>query len=215
MYSPQKKSSMTFFEKTEKEFTKSVMKGIDECLKFLNSDMELPIDKDGNVIETRLDKVVEAREETYNTMIFMMDEIEINKSDNVKYKDKIISGLIHTYKQLIEIVERPMPRIDKDDPIKDEDVIKMETEGFIEHLKDKQEELNEDALLDLLGLSKPNYSDDKIKSISKARKIATKVCKSIRERVSQLKDAEAINSKKLDNRKIISIREKIVSERDR
>lgn len=184
---------MTFQEKTEKVFIQSVKQGIDEYLKFLNSDIDLPLDKEGNVNEMKLAQVVEARADAVDGVYVLIDEVNLKNLDKKFIDNQIISGLKTTFYELLEIIKRPMPRFNHDDPITDEDV---------NHFS------SEDGFNDLLSIDKPNYTDDKIKAISKAKKIATKTCNTIRLKISVMQDSETINKQKVENKKITSIPER-------
>lgn len=195
---------MTFAEKTENLFNKSVKTGIKECLDFLNSDIDLPTDKEGNVLEVKLATVVEAREDIVNTVYFLMDEIKSKESLSKSFEKDIVSGLEKTFYELLDIVERPMPRGNNNDPIKDQDII--DKDAFFEKLGNK---MNEDALLELMGVGGLNYSDDKIKSIAKAKRVAAKVCNSIRTRISMIQDSDTIRKQKVEDKKVTSIPERM------
>ena len=110
---------MTFQEKTEKVFIQSVKQGIDEYLKFLNSDIDLPLDKEGNVNEMKLAQVVEARADAVDGVYVLIDEVNLKNLDKKFIDNQIISGLKTTFYELLEIIKRPMPRFNHDDPITD------------------------------------------------------------------------------------------------
>lgn len=197
---------MTFAEKTENLFNKSVKIGIKECLDFLNSDIDLPTDKEGNVLEVKLATVVEAREDIVNTVYFLMDEIKSKESLSKSFEKDIVSGLEKTFYELLDIVERPMPRGNSNDPITDEDIKNLDTNDFYAKLGNK---FKEDAILELMGGGALNYSDDKIKSIAKAKRVAAKVCNSIRTRISMIQDSDVIRKQKVEDKKVTSIPERM------
>lgn len=201
---------MTFLDRTEKGFIKSVKTGIEEFLKYLNSNIELPLDKEGNVNETKLANVVESREDCVNSVYALMDEINSKEKLSKSFESKIISGLEKTYYGLLEIIERPMPRLDADDPITDDDIKNLDTEEFYDKVGNQHQKNLEKAIQALLGGGKPNYTDDKIKSIAKAKRVATKVCNGIRTRITQIQDSEIINKQKVENKRVVSIPERMV-----
>lgn len=178
----------TFTDMAKADMPKHIRKAIDDLLEVLNSEINYPRDKLGEVIEFRLLKVVQSREQVVKSIFVLMDMVQIDKSSDVKYKDKLINGFKNTWHELVQITIRDIG-------------------GVMEMDLDVQE-----SLPDAISLSN-TISDDYLSVISKSKEVSAQICTQIMQRVAILEDPEKANKEKLDNIKIPSIAEQYVRTR--
>lgn len=163
------------------EFIKTA---IDNFLKKLDSEIIYPRNKmTGKVVESRLLKVVQSREQVYNSVCELMDMINIDKNIDADYKRRIISGMTTTWHELTKIIVRREPF----------------EEEFVEI---------EDEIFDGDDVEGSSVSDDHFSSISKSIVIASKLSGLIIERIALLDDPESVNDEKIEKYEIPSIAER-------
>lgn len=104
-----------FTDKAREEMPSIIRKGIDNLLSVLNSRISYPTTKSGCVDEPKLLAVVKSREEVYKEICRLMDLINIDKSNDSKYKGEIIKGLKTTWGELKNITIRPIGNLDEEE----------------------------------------------------------------------------------------------------
>lgn len=170
-------SQSKFITQAKKDMPTFIKQAIDGLLTKLDSKITYPR-KQGKVIESRLLKVVQSREQVYLSIVELMDIINIDKSNDSKYKKRIISGMITTWHELTEIIKRDIGEIDE-----------SELEGAV--LFDSED-----------------ISDDHLSAISKSKVIASKLAKQILERIAMLDDPESVNDEKQEKFQLPTIAER-------
>lgn len=168
-----------FIKQAKKDMPDFIKQAIDGLLTKLDSKINYPMKK-GVVVESRLLKVVQSREQVYLSICELMDMININKSNDSKYKKRIINGMITTWHELTEIICRDIGNVEE-----------METETSI-----------------LFDTEDSDITDDHLSSISKSKVIASKLAKQILERIAMLDDPEAVNNEKQEQYELPSIAER-------
>lgn len=172
-----------FIKKAKKEMPDYIKTAIDNLLKKLDSEINLPKNLQGKVVESRLLKVVQSREAVYIAICELMDMINIDKNIDSNYKQRIIDGMTTTWEELTKIIVRS-------EPFKEE-FLEIEDETF----------LDDDP-------ESGSVSDDHFSSISKSIVIASKLAKQIIERIELLDDPETVNNEKMENFETPSIAER-------
>lgn len=168
-----------FIKQAKKDMPNFIKQAIDGLLTKLDSKINYPMKK-GVVVESRLLKVVQSREQVYLSICELMDMININKSNDSKYKKRIINGMITTWHELTEIIRRDIGNVEE-----------LETETSI-----------------LFDTEDSDITDDHLSSISKSKVIASKLAKQILERIAMLDDPEAVNNEKQEQYELPSIAER-------
>ena len=86
---------------------KNAKKAIEDLLNVLDSEIKFPMLKDGKTVnETKLLAVVKSRNQVYNSAIKIMDEAEVDRSNDKKMKDSIVKSLKTTFNELNKIIIR-------------------------------------------------------------------------------------------------------------
>lgn len=159
-----------FIKQAKREMPDFIKQAIDGLLTKLDSKINYPM-KNGKVLESRLLKVVQSREQVYLSICELMDMISISTSNDVKYKKRIINGMITTWHELTEIICRDIGSIEENET---EEGLLFETEDG-------------------------DITDDHLSSISKSKVIASKLAEQIIDRIALLDDPDAVNDEKLKN----------------
>ena len=162
----------------ETQMPKYIKKSIDDLLDVMNSDIIYPTDRMGGVIEHRLLKVVQSREQVCKSIFKLMDFIEIDQSDDKVYKEKLIIGFKKTWEQLVAITIRDIPR---------------------EAFTITEDEDEEDASIAYAS------SDDHLSNIAKSKEVSAEIARNIMKRISALEDPEAEDKKKLEELDTVNI----------
>lgn len=170
-------SQSNFIKQAKKDMPDFIKQAIDGLLTKLDSKITYPT-KQGKVVEARLLKVVQSREQVYLSIVELMDIINIDKSNDSKYKKRIIAGMITTWHELTQIICRDIGNIEESEM---ENSILFDTEEI---------------------------SDDHLSSISKSKVIASKLAKQILERIAMLDDPESVNNDKQEKYELPSIIER-------
>ena len=169
-----------FIKTAKKEMPEFIKTAIDNFLKKLDSEIIYPRNKmTGKVVESRLLKVVQSREEVYNSVCGLMDMINIDKNIDADYKRRIISGMTTTWHELTKIIVRREPF--------EEEFVETDDEDDVEG---------------------GGVSDDHFSSISKSIVIASRLSGLIIERIALLDDPESVNDEKIEKYEIPSIAER-------
>ena len=155
-----------------------IKKSIDDLLDVMNSDIIYPTDREGSVIEHRLLKVVQSREQVCKSIFKLMDFVEINQSNDDIYKEKLIIGFKKTWEQLVAITIRDIPR-----------------EAFTV----TEEEDQDDAQMNYAS------SDDHLSNIAKSKEVSAEIAMSIMKRISSLENPEMENKRRLDELNTVNI----------
>lgn len=170
-------SQSAFIKQAKKDMPDFIKQAIDGLLTKLDSKITYPR-KQGKVIESRLLKVVQSREQVYLSIVELMDIIKIDKSNDSKYKKRIIQGMITTWHELTTIICRDIGEIEESEM--------------------------EDAVL----FDSEDVSDDHLSSIAKSKVIASNLAKKILDRIAMLDDPESVNNEKQEKYELPSISER-------
>lgn len=170
-------SQSAFIKQAKKDMPDFIKQAIDGLLTKLDSKITYPR-KQGKVIESRLLKVVQSREQVYLSIVELMDIINIDKSNDSKYKKRIIQGMITTWHELTAIICRDIGEIED-----------SEMEGAV--LFDSED-----------------VSDDHLSSIAKSKVIASNLAKLILDRIAMLDDPESVNNDKQEKYELPSMIER-------
>lgn len=174
-----------FISQAKLDMPEFIRKAIDDLLEVLNSPIVYPTNfRTGLVNESRLYIVVKSREQVYLSVCELMELIEIDQSNDVEYKEKIIEGLKTTWHEMTAITTRNIGYID---PFSQDEYGKMMTE----------EERKQ--------LERESVSDDYMASIAQSKEVSAKIAKKIIERIALLENPDAINEEKLEKQAITSI----------
>ena len=155
-----------------------IRKSIDDLLDVMNSDIIYPTDKLGSVIEHRLLKVVQSREQVCKSIFKLMDYIEIDQSDDNVYKEKLIIGFKKTWQEVMAITIRDIPR----------EILTFHSE-------------EEDTDVELNNVS----TDDHLSNIAKSKELSAEIAMSIMKRISALENPEMENKRKLEELNTVNI----------
>ena len=173
-------SKTEFSQMAETQMPKYIKKSIDDLLDVMNSDIIYPTDRDGSVIEHRLLKVVQSREQVCKSIFKLMDFVEINQSNDDIYKEKLIIGFKKTWEQLVAITIRDIPR-----------------EAFT--VTEDEDEDEDDAQMNYAS------SDDHLSNIAKSKEVSAEIAMSIMKRISSLENPEMENKRRLDELNTVNI----------
>ena len=172
-------SKTEFSQMAETQMPKYIKKSIDDLLDVMNSDIIYPTDRMGGVIEHRLLKVVQSREQVCKSIFKLMDFIEIDQSDDKVYKEKLIIGFKKTWQELVAITIRDIPR-----------------ESFY-----LSKDGGEESELELNSAS----TDDHLSNIAKSKEVSAEIARNIMKRISALENPEAEDKKKLEELDTVNI----------
>lgn len=175
-------SKSIFIKNARKEMPDFIKTAIDNLLKKLNSEINLPKNSQGKVVESKLLKVVSSRESVYVAICDLMDMVKIDKSSDSDYKLKIIDGMTTTWHELTKLIVRKEPF--------EEEYLNIDDESFLDDSGDN------------------SVSDDHFSSISKSIVIASKLANQILDRIANLDDPETVNDEKEANKELPSIAER-------
>ena len=165
---------------------KNAKKAIEDLLNVLDSEIKFPMLKDGKTVnETKLLAVVKSRNQVYNSAIKIMDEAEVDRSNDKKMKDSIIKSLKTTFNELNKIIIRD-----------------IRSELNWQELDETDEEISE-------VFKSIDLTDDYLLSISKSKEEAYLLNKQILDRILLLENPELVSKDKLEKEEIVSMCEAI------
>lgn len=170
-----------FITQAKKDMPDFIKQAIDGLLTKLDSKINYPMNQ-GRVIESRLLKVVQSREQVYLSIVELMDIIKIDKSSDSKYKKRIIQGMITTWHELTKIICRDIGSIEETEDMDTGETIFDIHDNFV--------------------------SDDHLSSIAKSKVIASNLAKLILDRIAMLDDPESVNNEKQEKYELPSISER-------
>lgn len=173
----------SFVQQARSEMKEFIIKAIDDLLEVLDTPIVYPTNKFGEVVEHRLLAVVKSREQVFISASSLMDMAEIDKSNNTRYKNKIIKGLKTTWHELTAITCRNIGG----------------------------QSLIEEQEADASG--RDLVSDDYMSAVAKSKEVSAKLAMSILDRIAMLENPDEVNTKKLENKKMPSIIEYYVKPR--
>ena len=163
----------TFTDMAKADMPKHIRKAIDDLLEVLDSEIVYPRDKFGEVVEFRLLKVVQSREQVVKSIFSLMDMVQIDKTTDNNYKNKLVNGFKTTWKELVKITIRNI--------------------GGIVEIDDKFVNENDDESILKESDFKASISDDYLSVISKSKEISAQICMQIMQRVATLENPEQAN----------------------
>lgn len=180
-----------FVTQGKEEMHDFVIKAIDDLLAILNSKIEYPTDKNGGVLEHKLFAVVQSREQVYKSATALMDLINLNDSNDQKYKNKVIEGLKTTWHELTIITTRNIGNYDA----------MAVTELMMGNALSEEEKKQ---------LARESVTDDYMSSISKAKELSAKLAYQILDRIEVLENPDKVNEDIINNSMSSNIIEQFV-----
>ena len=172
--------AINFVDKGRYEMLDFVEKGINDLIEVLDSPINYPRDKEGNVQEHRLLAVVKSREQVYVEAMDMIDMINIGSH---RFLKKIIRGLQTTWHELTKIVVWDISRI----PEVEKDEL--------------------DAMSALLA-GNADIQDNYLGSIANAKKLAAKIAFNILDRIEKLEMTDEEKTKLMQQKVVANTAER-------
>lgn len=103
--------SSDFIEISRKQIVENRKISIENHLVKLNSKIQFPYDEIGNVVGVKLLSVVKAREDIYNTTMYLIDKVDTGSDRFIK---RIIDGLKNTFTELQPIITMKLGESEND-----------------------------------------------------------------------------------------------------
>lgn len=178
-----------FIKTAKADMRDYVIKAINDQLAILDSKIEPPKNRDGEIMENKLISCVTARESIYNDVCHLMDLIGITNSRDQNYKNKIIKGLKTTWEELTKITVWDI--------------------GNYEF--GQKTDVDDDTMIsesDKKQFALENVADNIRASVSSAKRQAAQLCYKILDRIELLENPEKAKEEILNKKNVASIIER-------